>query len=499
MKNKSNENKLIKSKEKLSTKFLNTLKKRWLISGTNTILLIAILIVAVIFLNIAIKKLNLTPIDCTTNKEYTLTEESKSRVKNIDVPVNIYMIGYSEDDTTVSLARQYNKVNKNINIEVIDSNERKDLVDKYHITNTEGGIIVENGEKSKVIYEEDMYTYDDNYNTVDLTEESLTSGILKVTSKNIPNIYFLSGYSDYSLDTEGGMKYLSAYLDNEILNYKQLNILTESKIPDDCNTLVIPSPSKDFDELVANEIINYINKGGNILWLNSSYSKKIELPNVNKILALFSINSFEEGFVYESESSKTLLGYKSLISEEVQNTDITRNLKNVIMLNPTKINVNEEKLEELNVKKEELITVFDTAYYRKDVSNESQETAGDENSTFLLGGIFTKTVLKAEDEQNSVKSKLVIFGDNNFISDIQINSQVYPMIFMSNNKDVVLNSIAYLTDTNESITIRKDYTKTSNFTATDGQKSTIMKIIFAVPLAIIAIGIIISILRRKRN
>ena len=42
MKNKSNENKLIKSKEKLSTKFLNTLKKRWLISGTNTILLIAI-------------------------------------------------------------------------------------------------------------------------------------------------------------------------------------------------------------------------------------------------------------------------------------------------------------------------------------------------------------------------------------------------------------------------------------------------------------------------
>ena len=32
------------SKEKFSIKFINTIKKRWLISGTNTLLLIAILI-----------------------------------------------------------------------------------------------------------------------------------------------------------------------------------------------------------------------------------------------------------------------------------------------------------------------------------------------------------------------------------------------------------------------------------------------------------------------
>ena len=43
-KNKEKENKLIKSKEKFSTKFINTIKKKWLINGTNTILLIAILI-----------------------------------------------------------------------------------------------------------------------------------------------------------------------------------------------------------------------------------------------------------------------------------------------------------------------------------------------------------------------------------------------------------------------------------------------------------------------
>lgn len=499
-KNKNNENKLVKSKEKFSTKFLNNVKKRWLISRTNTILLIAILVLFVIFINIVVKKIDLAPIDCTTNKEYTLTQESKSRVQNVDVPVKMYFIGYSEDDTTVNLAKQYNKVNENITIEVIDSNTRTDIVDKYHITNTEGGIVIENGEKSKIIYEEDMYTYDENYNTVDLTEENLTSGILKVTSQNIPNIYFLTGYSNYSLDKEGAMSYLATYLNNEILNYKQLNILTESKIPEDCNTLVIPTPSKDFDELTVNEITKYINNGGNILWLNASYSQSTDLKNVNKILALYGVDPFEIGYIYENDTSRKALGYASCILEDVDYSNITKNLKDVLLLNATKINVNSSKLEELNVEEEDIIKSSDTAYYRKNISNESDSTDGDEQGTFVIGAKLTKTISNGSNEgDNSLKSTLIIYGDNNFISDIQINSQVYPMVFLEDNKDVVLNSIAYLTEKEEDITIRKDYTKQSSFTATDGQKSIIMNIIFIVPLAIIVIGIIISILRRRRN
>ena len=68
---------LVKRKEKLTAKFINIIKKRWLISGTNTLLLIAILIAITIAINISIKYLKLTPIDLTSNKQYTLTAESK--------------------------------------------------------------------------------------------------------------------------------------------------------------------------------------------------------------------------------------------------------------------------------------------------------------------------------------------------------------------------------------------------------------------------------------
>lgn len=496
------------NKEKFGTRFINTIKKRWLISGTNTLLLIAILIAIVILINSAVQSLNLTPIDCTSNKEYTLTNESKDRVKNIGNDVNIYFVGYEDSATQVSLARQYSKTNNKINVEVIDANERTDIASKYNVTNDSKAIIVENGEKSKTLYSDDLYTYDSSYQTIDLTEEKITSAILNVTSEKIANVYFLSGYSDYSLEYSGGMYYLSSYLKDEVLNYETLDMLVKGSIPDDCDTLVITTPNKDFDELTTNEITKYINNGGKILWLNSSYSETKDLPNVNKILALYGINPFEVGYIYETDNSRTALGYASCIVEDLGSTDIAKKLTNAVLLNATKINVNTDELSNLGVTKEGIISTSSTSYFRKNVSNTSSGTDGDEQGGFTVGGIFTKKISSSTEteentdensDDNGISSTLVIFGDNNFVSDIQITSQTNPMLILANNKDLMLNSIAYLTNNDEDITIRKDYTKSSNFTPTDGQKLTIIRIIYLVPIAIILLGFIVWNIRRGRK
>ena len=497
---KPEKNKLAVNKEKLGTRFINTIKKRWLISGTNTLLLIAILIAVVILINSAVQSLELTPIDCTSNKEYTLTNESKERVANIQSDVNVYFVGYDDSSTQVSLARQYNKANDKIKIEVIDTNERTDIASKYNVTNDSKAIIIENGEKSKTLYSDDLYTYDSSYQTIDLTEEKITSSILNVTSDKIANVYFLSGYSDYSLEYSGGMYYLSSYLKDEVLNYQTLDMLVKGSIPDDCDTLVITTPNKDFDELTTNEITKYINNGGKILWLNSNYAEAKDLPNVNKILALYGVNPFSAGYVYETDNSRTALGYASCIVEDLGSTDIAKKLTDVVMLNATKININEDGLEDLGVTKQDIITTSSTSYFRANVSNTSSSQDGDEQGGFTLGAIFTKKISNEdEDSENSVESTLVIFGDNNFVSDVQIVSQVNPMIFLANNKDLMLNSIAYLTDNNEDITIRKDYTKSSDFMPTDEQKQNIVRIIFTVPIAIIFFGFVVWQVRRRKK
>ena len=56
----------------------------------------------------------------------------------------------------------------------------------------------------------------------------------------------------------------------------------------------------------------------------------------------------------------------------------------------------------------------------------------------------------------------MIIGNNLFVSDSQLASNIYPMIYLENNKDLALNSLAHLTEQESGITIRKAYTATSS-------------------------------------
>ena len=496
-KNKLKENN--ENKEKKPNKFIEVIKKKWLINGTKTLILVLLIVAIFLGLNIGIQKLNLAPIDFSQEKLYTLSEESKNKVKDISKNVNIYFVGYTDEAIDLDLARQYDKANEKIVVESVNATDRPDLVEKYGITTDSSGIIVACGEKSKVLSANDLVTYDSNSGErISIAEEKLTSAIMTVTADDIPKVYFLEGYGQFSLNQN--MKFLQMYLQNEITETATLNILSTGKIPDDCDTLVITTPEKDFDDVATNSIIDYINKGGNILWLNAALSTPKNLPNVNKILALYGVEPFTVGVIRETDNSKMLSGAPDFIIPEAQYSKITEDLyeNGLIFVNATKINVNDDKLSELKVTKNDILKTSESAYFRTDFSIQSNEEKGQ----LLLGAELEKTISEENKEtgEGAKTSKLIIYGENFFISDYQLsqNSQ-YPIIQLAyNNKDLALNSIAKLSDREEDITSRKS-TGTVTYTATEQQDIIVKVIIFAVPIAIIIAGIIVWQVRRRKK
>ncbi len=509
--NKKNKTEKVDKKQKVkeekpekTNKFIETIKKRWLINGTKTVLLVAIIFAFFIGVTVLMQKLNLTPIDLTEDKLFTLTEESKEKVKNIEKDINIYFIGYSEDNSTLDLARQYTKVNDKIKVEAVTATDRPDLVEKYGVETDSEGIIVESGKQYKVLSANDLYTYDYSSNeSVNVAEEKLTAAIKSVSVEELPKVYFLSGYSSFSLTS--GMQYLNIYLQNEVNEVKTLDILSEGKVPDDCNTLVIATPEKDFDDVATNAITDYINKGGNILWLNAAMAQSKELTNVNKILALYGIKPFDVGIIRETDSSKMVSDSPDLIMPEIQYSDVTNKLhdsEGVIFINATKINVSsDEELEALNTTKTELIKTSENAYFRTNFENSSNAVQqGEEQKSFLVGAQFNKKISEENEEtgEKEITSKLIIYGENFFISDYQLTKTTQtPMVAYRKNKDLVLNSIAYLSDREEDITVRKG-TGSITYTATEQENRIILAIITIVPLLIIIVGIVVWI-RRKRK
>ena len=498
-------NKKTKIEKEKTNKFIEIIKKKWLIDSSKTILLVIIIIAFFIGITVLMQKLNLTPIDLTEDKLFTLTKESKEQVKNIDKDINIYFVGYSDENSTLDLAKQYTKANDKIKVEAVTSENRPDLVQKYGIETDSEGIIIESGNQYKVLSSSDLYTYDSiTYESINVAEEKLTAGIKSVSVDELPKVYFLKGYGSFSLTS--GMQYLNMYLENEVNEVKTLDILAEGKVPDDCNTLVITTPEKDFDDVATNAIIEYINKGGNILWLNAAMAQNNELTNVNKILALYGIKPFEVGIIRETDLSKMVSDSPDLIMPEIQNADVTNKLYDsdgVIFVNATKINVgSDEELETLKTTKTELIKTSEKAYFRTNFENSSNEVQqGEEQTAFLVGAQFNKKITEADEEtgEKEITSKLIIYGENFFISDFQLTQTTQtPMVVYKKNKDLVLNSIAYLSDREEDITVRKS-TGSITYTATEQENRIIFAIITIVPLLIIIVGIVVWIKRKRKK
>ena len=300
------------------------------------------------------------------------------------------------------------------------------------------------------------------------------------------------------------MQYLNMYLQNEINEIASLDILSEGKVPDDCDTLVITTPSSDFDEITTNAIIDYINSGRNILWLNSVVAAEQNYTNVNKILAMYGVNPFEIGGIRETNSSKMVYDSPDLIMPETQYHTITEDIINgLIFLNATKINlVDDETLEGLNVTETDILTTSEDSYFRSNFYNSNTAKSDeDEAGPFLVGAELEKTITEANEEtgEKEVTSKLIIYGENYFASDVPLSSETQaPLIVYRQNKDLVLNSIAYLCKRDEDITARKN-TGSVTYTATELENNVILAIIFVIPVIIILIGIIVWIKRQRKK
>jgi len=485
------------------------MKNKKIVEFIYTVILVVVVLSVYVSINIITKTIDFSNIDLTSQKFYSLSKESKEELKNIDKEVTIYIFGYTENTGMVDLAKQYERYKDNIKIELVTLEDRPDLVQEYNITTEEQNkglvLLTCEGRSIKASYN-DFYTYDYNtYEYIDLTEQKLTNSILAVTLEKSPKMYFLTGHSEYT--TANYLTILGNELKSEINTIENLDLLVTNQIPEDCETLIIYNPSTDFTDFETDLIIAYINKGGNILWL-SDYSINGKLPNRQRILDLYGLDVSNDGFVIEQDPSAMLMQTQDVIIPRVNTSaEITKDIASsgkVVLFASGKLDLKtEEEIVERGVIITELLRSSDKAFYRTDLSrNSAAPVEGEEVKEYTLGALAEKTIkLNPEDENSdTVTSKLVIYANAIFGTDqpIAIQNQGIALINLYNNKDLIMNSISYLTERKETITLRKTVTEVP-YSATEQENLIVRLIVFIAPLIIIVIGFVVWIKRRHRK
>lgn len=472
-------------------------KAKWLRQTSLTVLLILIIVAACIGINILVEEQNWADFDFTQDKIYSLSDMSKQIAESIDTDVEIILINMESYE---EFAQKYNSVNDRITVEVIDDvTARTDLTDEYGLTADSYAIIVRSGEKYKMLSSYDLYTMDySTYEYKDRTEEALTNAIIDVTTKEKPKIYNLTGHNKYASDY---LYYFSADLVDEAYEFEDLNLLTTGSIPDDCTVLMITTLAEDITEAERDAILDYIQKGGKIIIFSDPNSTGKEMPNFQEVLDEYGI-SISEGVMLEQDADKMLYSTPSAIivtvSPYTSVTSAANMNMNACFMTAGRIDIaDSEKLEELGIEVETLATTGSNSFYRTDYSIEfSSKTDADEDAgNATVGALLKKTI----DEETT--SELIVYSNNIFITNLQIaiSEQYYSYALdFYNNEDLAMNSIAYLTGRDNMITIRKDVEQ-STYTVTQEQNTIILCIIFAIPVIIIIIGIIIWQVRRRKK
>lgn len=487
-------------------RFIKLIKEKWLKQTSLTLLLVVLILIVFIALNVFVQSLNINPIDFTKEKIYSLSDESKNEIRNIEQNVNIYFFGYSDSSSAIILGKQYESCNPKIHVEVVSTSERPDLAAEYGVSTNSQLVAVSSSQRYKVIDASEMYTYDQTAGTsIDITEQKLTNAILDVTISSKPQVYFLTGHGEYEISSQSAMYYLAQYIVNDVNDVSSLDLLT-NEMPEQCDLLIIANPTKDFTEIETQRLQNYINNGGKIFWMQDPYIniqgyESSNYPNINKILSQYGI-SFSKGIVCEESSSNMVYSYPDLIIPELTYNNIVKDIYRdgkVVLCDTGRINnVSDEEMNKLNVTASPFMKSTESSFYKETLSSSAtylQKESGDEQGSFILGEMLDK---KIDDEHTST---LIAYANGFFATNYAVqlgNTSTYP-ITLRNNKDLLLNTVAYLTNREDSIRIRKETGLVAFLTATKTQDNIVRGVVFAFPIIIIIVGIIISIIRRRRK
>ena len=475
-------------------KLVGTISKKHIKNGSYSMAMAAIFIVIVVVINMIVGAIpsKYSQLDVSSSKLYTIGDETKKVLKALDKDVTIYQIAQSgsEDDTISNLLKRYEDESKHIKVEVKDPVVNPKFASEYTTDDlAANSLIVVCGDRNKVISYNDMYSTSVDYNTWQQTttgfdgEGQITSAIGYITSEDLPIMYTLSGHGEKDLDSSFKEDIQKANID-----IKELNLLTEGKVPDDADCLMIVSPTSDISEEEKTEILDYLEAGGKAM-IFSDYTQD-DLPNFDAVLANYGVKR-AEGIVFEGDSQHYGMQMPYYLVPTVNSTDASSETASAgsYVLTPYAQGIQKTDDVRDTVTIDSILTTSDQAYSKTNMqSSQIEKEDGDVDGPFDLGIAITE---KLDDDK---ETQIVYYSTANLME-----SQANQMVSGGNEK-LLLESLSWMTSTDESssVSISSKSLQSASLTVTD-YDAAFWKIctIGLIPGVFLVAGFLIWLRRRK--
>lgn len=455
--------------------------------GSYSITIAAVVIGIIILFNLLVGQLpqKIRQIDISDTNIYEISSKSQKLVKNLDSDVTFYVIAEkaSTDDRIKTFINKYASLSGKIKVQWIDPVLHPSALTKY---DTEKNSIVVSCKKTdrqtSISFDDILVTESSYYSTSTSATQfdgdgQITSAVNYVTNTKEYKAYYTSGHGETALSAS-----VTSLMDKSRITASELNLLTASSIPENCDLLILNGPTSDLTKDETKVLSSYLKKGGKVMTFLAYTDKK--MTRLHGLLEDYGMN-VAGGYIADSERCYQGNYYYLLPNLSVSG-DMASGISSnsVLMVNSKGMTQTDPVRDTITL--ESFMTTSDNGY----AVTEKKQTQG----TYILGAAASEsvTVKNSKGKKQKEESRLTVFGSN-----MLIDQQVTDSFSSLENLTLFMNSVTANLDDADNISISpKSLSVTYNTIAHPGIFSIL--IIFVIPFGVIAGGFIVWFRRRRK-
>lgn len=463
--------------------------------GVNAAALTIAFFVIVLVVNF-IMYTNPTRIDVTATRVFSLSQQTIQVLDELDTEVmaNAFFVSANTDNSVrqqaEDLLNEFSRKTPNFQYRFLDPELNRAQAIKYNVVSYPS-IVFEDTKTGKV------------QGVINFTEQDFVTGILVSTDKQQKIIRILTGHGESEVNKnptaeslkDTGFDLAISGLQRDNYQVQVLNLKQSNTIPEDTAALIIPGPKDDLDQNEYQTIKNYVDSGGRVLALFDPGTPKL----FNNILNPYGITMGNELI---SDAVSNVAGEMLTPMLQSANGQYSKSEQTGIAI-ADKISVSfypESTSIDLTIPLEDTpphvkFTPLGLTTPASWLESNIDDLGYDENKMtgpFILFGILEAN---GSIEQSPLEvsgnptTKIIIFGDSDFATNKYFHS--------SDNSDVFLNSVNWLADDYELVSIRPKLTSYRELVVNSSERNFIKWSSWVIPPTIMLIFAIIVWWRRR--
>jgi ABC-type uncharacterized transport system involved in gliding motility auxiliary subunit len=444
--------------------------------GATASLYTIIVIAALVMVNWLANRYNKT-IDTTSNKQYTLSQQTQRVVKGLKQDATIVYFDKPDGfNQAKPMLERYANLSPKVHIRYVDLRKEPTLARAYGVRYP-GTAYVEIGprrEEAKAI-----------------TEEGLTGAFLK-DLKGVRKVCFVSGSQEHPLEAtdSNGLSQYKKLLERDNYQTQAITLLDKTAVPSDCNVLVVAGPQTDYTANEVTAIKNYVENGGRAFILLDpplDFGKEHTAENTAlvKLLESWGVTP-ENDLVLERNPVSQIVGTGPEIPlvTNYESHPIVNDLKNSFTGFPISRSLQVKNTDKVTNQK--LFSTSDAAIATTKLTTNavSLNDPSNKKGPFVLGVAGTYNTGKANEQ-----GRFVVIGSSSFLDN--------GMLGFQSNRDLALNAVNWLSSDEDLISIRPKEPEDRRLNVNQRQMNTFFYFdIIAIPLLIILGGVMVFVKRR---